>query len=201
MKINKNSFIIAFIVFFAVVGFWYAVYILDNDKSGSVKPSESADSNYTTEILTEWEQEETTEIKVYITGEIKNPGVYSADDDNRIEDIVKMAGGFTEEADIESINMAKYVKDADHIVIKNINDNTENGGVSAENDNGNIMIDINTADADELKKLNGIGDSLAEDIINYRNTNGGFKKIEDIKNVSGIGKSKFEKIRNNIKVS
>ncbi len=199
MRLNKTSFIVAGIVFFAVVGFWYASYILDNDRNGAVNINQSNKGDIT-ESLTEETSEEETEIKVYITGEIKNPGVYSAKIGNRVEDIVNMASGFTEEADRESVNMARHIKDAEHIVIKNIND--EDGGSNdSGNDGENIMIDINTADADELKKLNGIGDSLSEDIINYRNANGEFKKIDDIKNVSGIGNSKFEKIKNNIKVS
>ncbi len=199
MRLNKTSFIVAGIVFFAVVGFWYASYILDNDRNGAVNINQSNKGDIT-ESLTEETSEEETEIKVYITGEIKNPGVYSAKIGNRVEDIVNMASGFTKEADRESVNMARHIKDAEHIVIKNIND--EDGGSNdSGNDGENIMIDINTADADELKKLNGIGDSLSEDIINYRNANGEFKKIDDIKNVSGIGNSKFEKIKNNIKVS
>ena len=199
MRLNKTSFIVAGIVFFAVVGFWYASYILDNDRNGAVNINQSNKGDIT-ESLTEETSEEETEIKVYITGEIKNPGVYSAKIGNRVEDIVNMASGFTEEADRESVNMARNIKDAENILINNIND--EDGGSNdSGNDGENIMIDINTADADELKKLNGIGDSLSEDIINYRNANGEFKKIDDIKNVSGIGNSKFEKIKNNIKVS
>lgn len=199
MRLNRTSFIVAGIVFFAVVGFWYASYILDNNRNGAVNITKSNKGDIT-ESLTEETSEEETEIKVYITGEIKKPGVYSAKTGNRVEDIVNMASGFTEEADRESVNMARHIKDAEHIVIKNIND--EDGDRNDTGNGGeNIMIDINTADADELKKLNGIGDSLSEDIINYRNANGGFKKIDDIKNVSGIGNSKFEKIKNNIKVS
>ena len=200
MRLNRTSFIVAGIVFFAVVGFWYASYILDNDKKGAVNITESNKGYNITEVLTEETSEEETEIKVYITGEVKNPGVYSAKIGNRVEDVVNMASGFTEEADKESVNMARHIKDAEHIIIKNINDGSSNVS-DKENDGENIMIDINTVDADELEKLNGIGDSLSEDIINYRNANGGFKKIEDIKNVSGIGESKFEKIKNNIKVS
>ncbi len=204
MKLNKNSFIVAGIVFFAVVGFWYAVYVLDDNRVSAVNITETVScdntADSTTEELSEEPQEEETEIKVYITGEIKNPGVYSAKANSRIEDIVNTAGGFTEQADRESVNMASYVKDTEHIIIKNIND-TVVDSESSEESGGSVMIDINTASADELKKLNGIGDSLANDIINYRNEKGGFRKIEDIKNVSGIGDNKFEKIKNNIKVS
>lgn len=198
MKLNKNSFIAAVIVFVAVVGFWYVSYILDVGNKETVKTvSSEISAEEETEGAAETKEEQ--EIKVYITGEINNPGTYSAKPGSRVEDIVNMAGGFKENADKENINMARHVNDAEHIVIKNVND-AEKDGKSSETD-GKLIVNINTADADELKKLNGIGDSIAEDIINYRNENGGFQKIEDIKNVAGIAAGKFEKIKDNITVS
>ncbi len=150
-------------------------------------------------------QEENDKIKVYITGEVLNEGVIELDEGSRIADAIDKAGGKTENANIKNVNLAYELEDGQKIYIPNINeqeaaiiDDSSEGIV--EEERKTIIININKADSLELQKLNGIGESLATSIVKYREENGYFKDIEDLKNVPGIGESKYESIKEYIKV-
>ena len=143
-------------------------------------------------------------IVVEIKGQVKKPDVYIIDENSIINDLIDLAGGVTENADLSNINRAKKLQNHEMIYIADKNDinndytqatNMENGSMDNE-----ILVDINTATTDKLKTLNGIGDSKAKSIIEYREQNGGFKSIEEIKNVTGIGDKMFEKIKESITV-
>ena len=159
---------------------------------------------------TEIEQQEAQEIKkikVYITGEVNDPGVKELSEGARIEDIINLAGGLTELANIRNVNLAYEIEDGQKIYIPNINEaienyiSEENGEGIVEKDNKSFgKIDINKADLVMLCEIPGVGESLASKIIEYRKQNGKFKKIEDLKNVSGIGEKKFESLRDYIVV-
>lgn len=133
-------------------------------------------------------------IAVYITGEVKNPGVYYIDENWRLDDLIKECGGLTEDADLSEINLAEKLNDSDKIDIPKIvlEESVETDNETTSEDEG--LININKASKEELKTLNGIGDTLADNIIEYREKNK-FDKIEDILNVNGIGESKFENIK------
>jgi len=177
---------------------------------------------------------------VEIKGAVKNPGVYEATNNNIIDDIVKLAGGFTKKAYTKNINLSRKVSDElviyvfteseykkentkviTQIVqekcecssydIGNCTDNKVSEIIPSDKDTAfdndtNIddmpikLVNINTATKNELMNLSGIGESKAEDILEYRNRNGSFKTIEEIKNVSGIGDALFSKIKENITV-
>ena len=146
-------------------------------------------------------------IVIHITGEIKTPGIIKIKENARLADAIEAAGGLTENADINKINLAYIVSDGQKIYIPNVNDKTEEyvnseagNGVIIENmeSNNKKLININTATQAELETLTGIGASTALKIINYRKENGKFKNIEEIKNVSGIGEAKYEVIKNSI---
>lgn len=160
---------------------------------------------------------ETVEVKenkiyVHIAGEVKNPGVIEISEGSRIKDIIEKAGGLTDMADYRKVNLAYQVADGQKIVIPNINDENKNvemnsadyiiqddGGIVVPDVNlSNKKININTATQSELESLTGIGPSMASKIIQHRLSNGKFEKIEDIKNVSGIGDAKFEALKNEI---
>lgn len=145
------------------------------------------------------EESSKKEIQVYICGEIKKPGVYKISDDKRIIDLVYMAGGFTENANLEAVNLATKLKDEDYIKIPSKKINKEDKG-EVDFKEYSDKININTATLEELKKLPRIGDALAKRIIEYRNKNGPFKRIEDLKNVSGIGDKMFENIKDMISI-
>ncbi len=147
-------------------------------------------------------------IAVYISGEVKNPGVYYIEEDSRVVDLVQICGGFTEDADISELNLAEKLSDAEKIDVPKIIieeeidvlDNSILGDIQESEDNNSGLININTASKEELKELKGIGDTLADNIIEYRNQTK-FETIEDILNVNGIGESKFEAIREYICVN
>lgn len=168
---------------------------------------------------------ENEEILVHISGEVKNAGVYSLLDGDRITDAINQAGGLTEEADTSQINLAYKVEDGMKIDIPKKGEKTEDlegkiqeekkefitkeSGIKNSNINEKITkeaeetttkskVNINTATVQELDTLPGIGESTAQKIIKYRKEKGKFMKIEDIKEVSGIGESKFEKIKDMI---
>ncbi|WP_143287288.1 helix-hairpin-helix domain-containing protein [Caloramator quimbayensis] len=143
--------------------------------------------------------EKMDDIKVYITGEVKKPGVYSLKNGDRAEKAVELAGGFTERADKNSINLAMKLKDEDYIKVESTQSSSSSIQTNIQINLSN-KININTADKEQLKTLPRIGDSLAERIIDFRNKNGPFKRIEDIKKVSGIGDKMFENIKDKISV-
>lgn len=128
-------------------------------------------------------------IVVQIVGEVNNPDVYEIESGMRLYDLIKLAGGFTENADIESINLALLLTDQMKITIPSILD---------EQETKIKKININTADLTLLMTLNGIGEVKAQAIIDYRMKHGPFKTIEEIMKVKGIGLKTYEKIKDYI---
>lgn len=140
-------------------------------------------------------------ILVEIKGEVKKPDVYEVDEGSIIRDLINIAGGLTEKANINKINRAEKLKNNQLIVIPNnesvISDTITN---NSSNDSKDGIININSASLSELQNINGIGEVKAQSIIDYREKSGGFKSIEDIKNVEGIGDKTFEKIKDKISI-
>ena len=166
-------------------------------------------------------------IKVDVKGAVKEPKVYILEEDATVEDAIKMAGGLIDGGITSNINLSKKLKDEmvvyvftqaeldkensqNEIVcevpkckcetIKVSGDTIINKNDSNKAESSNGLISINDASLEDLMTLDGIGNSKALAIINYRNENGPFKSIEEIKNVSGIGDALYEKIKNKIKV-
>lgn len=152
---------------------------------------------------------------IHITGSVKNPGIVKLKEGSRIEDAIEAAGGLTENADITRVNLAYVVEDGTKIKIpsaseEDIGDEDIIDSKSGDNiiieenavpsNNSTQTININKATEKEFETLPGIGPSLASKIIEYRNQNGKFESIEDIKNVNGIGDNKYEKIKDLITV-
>ncbi|MBE7033580.1 MAG: ComEA family DNA-binding protein [Ruminococcaceae bacterium] len=131
-------------------------------------------------------------VGVHVKGEVAAPGYYELDYGSRVKDAVLMAGGEKETANLTEVNMARKLSDGEEIIIPSVN----NPSVISASD----LININTADMYQLCKLDGIGEATATDIIEYRNKNGPFKNIQQIKNVKGIGDSKFNNIKDKITV-
>lgn len=211
-NLSKKQIVIIIIIgvlFFIVVGgYLYNVYSGGNDE------------NFIEEVEEDYQQNsvKSENIVVHIAGEVNNPGIIRANNGSRVADIVEEAGGFTSDADISNVNLAYLVQDGQKITIPSIQDSEEEnednktlssiisddgGGIienTKEEDNLSESININKATQTELEQLPGIGPSTALKIIEYRKTNGKFKSIEDIKNVSGIGEAKYEKIKDYITV-
>lgn len=157
------------------------------------------------------EKEEVGNIVVHITGAVKNKGILRLPEGSRISDAIEAAGGETKEADLDSINLAYVLEDGQKIYIPSQEDKenneqkqyitTESGDTTNIKENSKIegeneKVNINTANQSELETLPGIGPSLASRIIEYREQNGKFNTIEELKNVKGIGDAKFEDLKN-----
>ena len=168
----------------------------------------SAPENNTPEDRRDVENSEKSGVYVYICGEVIKPGVYELSGDSRIYEAVDAAGGFTENAARECVNLASKVSDGMQITIYTREEAAslladsapvgENAGKSGTSGSG--LVNLNTATKEELMTLKGIGESKAEDIIRYREKSGGFKKIEDIMKISGIKENGFQKIKDSITV-
>ena len=124
---------------------------------------------------------------VYICGAVNNAGIYEFYEGTRLYELIKEAGGLDEEADADAVNLAMEVKDGEQIRIPYIGETFN----TAEEK----LIDINRAGIEELCSIPGIGEARAAAIIEYRDSNGGFKEIEELKNISGIKDATFNKIK------
>ncbi len=150
------------------------------------------------------EEEKTTNIMVHISGQVNKPGIVELAGGSRLIDAVNMVGGLKDKADLDKINLAKKLNDEEKIYIPKLGeDDSKINEIGYDNNNisnqNNDKININTASVEELKTLPGVGDVLANRIVEYRENNI-FRSINDIQNVSGIGNKKFEDIKNLIKI-
>ena len=142
------------------------------------------------------------DIKVQISGEVMFPGVYSMGPDDRVIDAIAAAGGNGPNADLSGINLSKRVQDEARYHVPAIGESAPVTYVSAANSGqGNGQIDLNTAPSSELESLPGIGPSLANAIVVYREDNGPFDAVDDVDNVPGIGPKTLDSIRQLVTVS
>lgn len=150
-------------------------------------------------------EEESAQIMVDIKGEIAKPGVYVATNGERVIDLVERAGGMTEDALVEAVNLALHVEDEMVIYIPKVGEEVDGfapimAATGNTSSSSNSKVNLNKASADELQTLTGIGPAKASAIIEYRETNGPFQQLDDLLNVSGIGSKTFEKISEQISV-
>ena len=155
------------------------------------------------------ENEVLEEIVVHVTGEVNKPGIVVLKSNSRIADAINEAGGATKEADLNQINLAYILEDGQKIYIPNKNEKIDEDEYVTEGNGNNIgnnnpkegeKVNINEAMQTELEELPGIGPSLASRIIEYREQNGDFKKIEELQNVKGIGDAKYNDIKDKVTV-
>ena len=156
--------------------------------------------------------EEVVEIAVHITGEVKKQGLIYLKEGSRVADAIEKAGGETKNADLSQINLAYVLQDGQKIYVPNKNEKisqyiTGNSGNNDTEENNtsdlskeDSKVNINTANQSELDSLPGIGPSIAQKIIDYREENGNFKTIEELQNVKGIGDAKYEEIKDRVTV-
>lgn len=147
-------------------------------------------------------------LRVHVAGAVVRPGVYTLDENSRVEDAVDAAGGFVVEADKNALNLAAHLEDGERLDIPYVSgfipDSASGFVVITEGTPsplaGEDLVDINTASLEELDKLPGIGPTIAQRIIDYRTANGPFASINDIVNVAGIGSATFAEIQDLITV-
>ena len=196
---NVKSIILAFVCSLIVIigGLFYFNQSKTEDYSGV---SFSNISNETNNKDEKAEDKHDEKIFVDVKGAVKYPGVFETTKDKRVKDLIEEAGGLLDDADTSTLNLSQKVKDQMVIYVlkhgekpKQISD----GGISSSSGD---VININTANLEQLMKISGVWKAKAEAIISYREKNGDFKKKEDITKVKGIGKATFEKIKDKIEV-
>lgn len=157
---------------------------------------------------TDKETERKDQITVDLKGAVKKPAVYTLKQDSRVNDLLLLAGGVTDQADTKSINLAQKLTDEMVVYVASIGEErpVELVGTKAHDDADSAAaqvtdkININTADLTQLQKLSGVGLKKAQDIIDYREQNGKFKQPEDLGNVSGFGEKSLEKLKGSVAV-
>ena len=196
---NVKSIILAFVCSLVLIigGLFYFNQNKTEDYSGVSFSNISNKANNKDERA---ENRHDEKIFVDVKGAVKHPGVFETTKDKRVKDLIEEAGGLLDDADTSTLNLSQKVKDQMVIYVlkhgekpKQISD----GGSSSSNAD---VININTANKEQLMKISGVGKTKAEAIISYREKNGDFKKKEDITKVRGIGKATFEKIKDKIEV-
>ena len=206
-KQKKIIIIVGALIVIGIIIFIYNSKKIDTSDMNEEMLIANNDSNNIIDIKTE----EKNIIIVHITGAVKNPGIVRLEEGSRIEDAISKAGGLNEDADITNVNLAYILEDGTKIKIPSSSEVTEvqNENILNSDSGENIveefkdsnkisLLNINKATEQDLQNLPGIGLSLASKIIEYRNENGKFSTIEDIKNVNGIGESKYENIKEQI---
>lgn len=151
-------------------------------------------------------QTESQKVVVDIKGAVKNEGVYELSSGSRVTDVVKLAGGLTEDADKKSVNLAEKVTDEAVIYVARLGENVALAMTSSQasgdvqQEESSDKINLNTATLADLQTISGIGAKRAQDIIAYRDANGGFSSVDDLANVSGIGAKTLEKLKSEVTV-
>lgn len=213
-KKQKIIISIVIIIIFALVLIYVYQNLYEDDSEIILSNNINDVTLNTNEIGAKEEKNDEEKVVVHVIGEVNNPGVVTLPEGSRIIDAINKAGGKTEEADLSKINLAFIVEDGTQIYIPRINENlnqinliSDGAGIGViindsnlEENKVEVKVNINTANKEKLETLPGIGETTAQKIIDYRETNGKFKTIEDIKNVSGIGDAKFESLKDKITV-
>ncbi|WP_249598436.1 helix-hairpin-helix domain-containing protein [Peribacillus frigoritolerans] len=148
-------------------------------------------------------------IKVDVKGAVKSPGIFTAQAGDRVIDLISAAGSFTEKADTDKVNFAQIIEDQMVIYVPEIGEedkgNLENIQVGTSGDavtkgTSGGLVNLNAATQEDLQTLTGIGPSKANAILEYRETVGKFKEVDELKQVTGIGDKTFERLRDSISV-
>lgn len=197
LSMEKDKILIGIIIFLLVIIIGGIGFIQSTkaDSGLNINPPEN-DNEETHNINTE------EYVYVHVSGHVRTPGVYKLPEGSRVHQAIELAGGPTEEGDLERLNLAQVLQDGQKITVPNINSDPQDiNDPWEENDGTNTgKININTASKEALETLTGIGPAKANAIIDHRQKNGPFSRIEDIEKVPGIGPATFNQIKDNITV-
>lgn len=213
--IKNKKIILGILAIIIIISICYYIYsentnfLSIQEQNLEIDEQESENSNTENNNTTNETKEENV-IIVHVSGAVNQEGVVELSENSRIADAIEKAGGLKEDACIDEINLAYLLEDGIKIHIPTMGEQKENNNLYITDESKTIeknnnpqktgKININTATQEELETLPGIGPTTSLKIINYRNENGKFKSIEDIKEVSGIGESKFNNIKDMISI-
>ncbi|HEL1676467.1 TPA: helix-hairpin-helix domain-containing protein [Streptococcus suis] len=193
----------------AVAGLLMATFLIfsqpaKSDQTGLTdfpQTEQTSSSQEQTEETSTEASEEPSQLVVDVKGAVDKPGLYTLEADARVNDAVEVAGGLTSQADPKSINLAQKLSDEAVVYVASKDENisvvastTASSAISQDEKNA-TLVNLNTATEADLQTISGIGAKRATDIIAYREANGGFKSVDDLNNVSGIGDKTMESIR------
>lgn len=212
MELTKmQKIVLSIVAFFVVVV--VIVFTMKISQEAQMEMTEQENLLEETNVL--YQENEEKRIVVHVAGFVENPGIVKLKEGSRIADAIEAAGGELLDADLSNVNLAYMLEDGQKLYIPGISEQKEGeenlGYITKESGNnivvnekkeegGSGLVNLNTASQTELEQIPGIGPSTALKIIEYRKENGEFKSIEDIKNVKGIGDSKYENMKNHITV-
>jgi competence protein ComEA len=143
------------------------------------------------------EEQPSPQIVVHMAGAVVRPGLYFMEEGSRLGDALEMCGGPLPDADIDALNLAEKLRDGQKIYVPLKGAGLPSGSAPPTSSD---KVNINLATQKELEELPGIGPTLAKSIIDYREKNGGFKSVEELKKVKGIGEKRFEEIRDKVTI-
>lgn len=193
----------------AVAGLLMATFLIfsqpaKSDQTGLTDFPQTEQTSSSTESVEETSTEvskEPSQLVVDVKGAVAKPGLYTLEAGARVNDAVKAAGGLTSQADPKSVNLAQKLSDEAVVYVASKEENisvvtstTASSAMSPE-EKSTSLVNLNTATEADLQTISGIGAKRAADIIAYREANGGFKSVDDLNNVSGIGDKTMESIQ------
>ena len=212
---KKQKIILSILASIIIISIGYYVYSKDEkyeeleiDENIQISNENNNNTNINNEQLENQEEENKETIVVHVSGAVNKEGIVELEENSRIADAIEKSGGLKDDANMNEVNLAYKLEDGMKIYIPSNKDQEvqEKSNISsviesnATNKKANSKVNINTAPQEELDSLPGIGPSTALKIINYRKEHGKFSKIEELKNVSGIGDSKFNQLKDLITV-
>ena len=179
--VSKNQFIAVAVLSVIIIGGWITYYLYQPVSKPQIKISKTVVNK--SKVL---------KVFVHVAGAVKEPGVYELNTDSRVIEAVKKAGGFTDGADTDSLNLAAKIQDSQKIMVTDINKAVQSQAIAPDIEQS---INLNTATAEQLEELSGVGETIAKRIIEFREEKGSFSSVDELKEVEGIGEKKFAKIK------
>ena len=200
-RLHRSSNIYKASVYLVIAIIAIGFYLGKQNKSSQIASADSSDQINVTSTTT---KVQSRKIIVYVTGEVNSPGVVQVQEGARIFEAIEMAGGSTALSNISACDLASKVIDGTTIYIPKQGENVGCSRGQSANAGGNsstsTVINLNTATQAELETLPGVGPALASTIISYREENGGFSSVNDLRKVSGIGDKKFSDLKDLVSV-
>lgn len=192
-KIKSHIILIGLVVIIVLVLFFKRPL---NQAQNTFETMGNDDFTVVTETEEVFENTVSEKVVIDVKGEVKNPGVYEITSQSRVNDVILKAGGLTEQADEQQVNLAEIVYDEMVIFIPAIGDESERSVIQGLSD----KVHVNRATVTELETLSGIGPAKAAAIINYRDEHGPFQSVEDLLNVPGIGQKTLDNIIDDLQI-
>lgn len=197
---NKKIKYICIIAFLSLCGFFYSMTV-NNQKMQSLNVSEeSVSEEAAASVQPELTESGKKDIYVYVCGAVVNPGVYKAEEDARVYQLIQMAGGILPEGAENYVNQAASVTDGEQLYVPFQSEMEASAMDSKDQESAESGVNINTAALEELMTLPGIGESKAQAIIQYREEHGAFQNIEELTNIPGIKSGVYEKIKELVRI-